>query len=108
MEGLSTCVTPQLSSRRCSVMFCPPARGTGTQARLAPALPQRGQGASRRPGSAAELGDGTARWSLAGREQGAGPGRRGRGERAPRRLRQLRAGIAAVRRDRIERTVKTK
>lgn len=34
-------------------------------------------GASRRPGSAAELGDGTARWSLAGSEQGAGPGRRG-------------------------------
>lgn len=51
-----------------------------------------------RPGSAAKPGDGTARRSLAGRELGAGPGRRGQGGRARKRLRQLRAGIAAVRR----------
>lgn len=83
-------------------MFCclkipRPTQGTETQARLAVPLPQRGQGASRRPGSAAELGDGTARWSLAGREPGAVPGRWGLGGRAPGRLRQLRSGFAAVR-----------
>ncbi|KAJ8789471.1 hypothetical protein J1605_021998 [Eschrichtius robustus] len=81
----------------CCLKIPRPRQGTGTQARLAVPLPQRGQGASRRPGSAAELGDGTARWSLAGREPGAVPGRRGLGGRAPGRLRQLRSGFAAVR-----------
>lgn len=71
--------TAQQQAMFCYLTIPRPARGTGTQARLAPALPPRGQGASRRPGSAAELGDGTARRSLAGREQGGGAGAAGAG-----------------------------
>lgn len=70
-----------------------------TRARAGGARPKAGLlgsvAAARFCGGAGER---TARRSLAGRELGAVPGRRGRGRSSPKRLRQLRAGIAAVRR----------
>lgn len=75
-----------------------------TRARAPGARPQPGSSQSVLLGSVAAAwffggaAERTARRSLAGRELGAAPGRRGRGRSAPRRLRQLRAGIAAERR----------
>ncbi|KAF7459622.1 cytosolic purine 5'-nucleotidase [Marmota monax] len=96
-----------MGNNRCSVIRRSPDarqwRPTGEDHIWSPAV---GQGASPPLGSAAEPRDATALRSLAGRELGAGPGRRGRGGRAPRRLQQLRAGTAAVRWGRIWHIIK--